>query len=109
MTDQMNEQGTPVDTSAAQTTPEADTPKKRARRVPVLVLGTWAGDVFTSTKLQPSGAAAKDVDKLQTWLREPQVAKALLEEGVTSVECVRKTLVSARYETEMVVRAKVSR
>ena len=103
----------------AQTPPPAVPKKnagaKRERRVPALVVGRWcapngpftANDIFVPAAHQPTGDAAKEVTKLASWLKDPKNIEALLNEGLTRVNVIRKELVEAEFGEVKVLKAKV--
>jgi hypothetical protein len=52
-------------------------------------------EFFVPAKHQPTGKASTEVDHLRRWLKEPKNIEALINEGFSHVDSVRKELAEA--------------
>jgi hypothetical protein len=89
--------------------PEAAPAKKpRApKRVAVLVVGEWKGRYFEPAATQPTGAAQREMSALSAWLRKSETIEALMGEGLTKVDVIRKELITATFAETKILKASV--
>lgn len=86
-------------TTTAEVADQVEKKPRAPRRTSTLMVGIWSDRAFIPAKTQPSGKAQKDLKTLRAWLRKPEVAKAMAEEMIETLDVIRKELVSAKFES----------